>query len=68
MSRNLKLNNGQTAKYMYTDDFDRPVYALENGRRVVCVNGDGTYLHSLSPAFGEPDTPLVHDYQPVSQD
>ncbi|QGH72814.1 MAG: hypothetical protein [Podoviridae sp. ctLUJ1] len=68
MPRNLKLNNGQTAKFLYEDDFSRPVYELENGRRAVCVNCDGTYLHSITPQYGEPDTPLVHDYQPVSQD
>jgi hypothetical protein len=63
--KNLILSNGQTAEYKYTDDWSRPVYQLENGCRVVCVNLDGTYLHTMTRE-GEPMFPIKH--QPVSAD
>lgn len=61
---NLKLKNGQTATFLYEDDWSRPVYRLENGYKAVCVNMDGTYLHSVSGS-GEPDCPLRDEYQPI---
>lgn len=60
--KNLTLNNGQLAKYLYTDDWDRPVFKLESGTKVCCVNLDGTYLHTI--CNGEPDCPLKDEYQP----
>lgn len=65
MFHDLLLNNGQTAKYLYLDNFDRPVYQLESGRKVCCVDLDGTNLHTMS-SEGEPDSPLINDYHPVN--
>lgn len=62
--KNLILKNGQTAKYLHKDDWNRPVYQLENGRKVCCTNLNGTYLHSMNRA-GEPESPLSDDFQPV---
>ncbi len=59
----LILKNGQKASYLYTDRFDRPVYKLESGTKVCCVNLDGTYLHTLSGS--EPCSPLKEEYQPA---
>jgi len=63
---NLKLKNGQTAEFLYMDGFDRPVYKLEDGEKVCCVNLDGTYLHTMSK-YGEPDSPLRDGYQPIEE-
>ena len=63
---NLVLKNGQKATFLYEDDFSRPVYELESGSKVCCVNLDGTYLHTISNDYGEPDCPLKNEYQPVS--
>ncbi len=60
----LILNNGQSAKFLYTDDWHRPVYQLQNGAKVCCTNLNGTYLHTISGNFGEPDSPLKDEYQP----
>ncbi len=60
----LILNNGQTAKLLYEDDWHRPVYQLENGTKVCCINLNGTFLHTISADYGEPDCPLKDEYQP----
>jgi len=65
--KDLILNNGQTAKFVRMDDWSRPIYELESGRGVCCVNMDGTYLHTMSLECGEPDTPLIYEYQPVTR-
>ncbi len=61
---NLKLNNGQTAKYTHTDYWYRPNYILENGLKVCCINLNGTYLHTMNQV-GEPYSPLKDEYQPA---
>lgn len=63
--KELVLKNGQTATFLYEDDWGRPVYKLESGVTVCCVNLDGTYLHTMSADFGEPESPLKEEYQPV---
>lgn len=60
----LTLKNGQVAVFQYHDRWDRPVYKLEDGMKVCCVNLDGSYLHTMSKE-GEPDYPVRHAYQPV---
>ena len=62
----LILKNGQTAKFLYCDNFNRPVYKLENGTDVCCTNLNGTYLHTISASedYREPDCPLKEEYQP----
>ncbi|MGL4616541.1 MAG: hypothetical protein ACRCVV_22140 [Shewanella sp.] len=67
MFKDLTLNNGQTAVFQEVDYWDRPVYQLENKRLVCCVNLNGTYLHTMTPD-GEPDSALVHDFQPVNEE
>tara|TARA_R110001583_G_C5432086_1_gene388961 strand:+ start:81 stop:281 length:201 start_codon:yes stop_codon:yes gene_type:complete len=62
--KDLTLNNGQVAEYKYTDSFDRPVYKLESGTLVCCVNLNGTYLHTITKEYGEPCSPLKEEYQP----
>jgi hypothetical protein len=62
---NLKLNNGEIAKYAGADFWYRPTYLMEDGTTVCCVNLNGTFLHTISPE-GEPDSPLKEGYQPVS--
>lgn len=62
--KDLTLNNGQTAVFLYKDAFCRPVYKLESGTKVCCVNLDGTYLHTMSGDIDEPDCPLKEEYQP----
>lgn len=62
---NLKLKNGEIAKFIRFDDWQRPIYQLESGINVCCVNLDGTYLHTISTGSGEPCSPLVEDFQPV---
>ncbi len=62
----LILNNGQTAMFLYIDDWSRPVYRLENGVRVCCVNLNGTFLHTVSG--GEPGYSLKQEYQPKDDD
>ncbi len=64
--KDLVLKNGQKAIFLYKDDFSRPVYKLESGRKVCCINLNGTYLHSISGDFGEPDCPLKDEYQPIN--
>ena len=64
--KDLTLNNNQIANFFYTDSWDRPVYKLEDGMKVCCVNLDGTYLHAMSKE-GEPDYPLEHAYQPTGE-
>ncbi|MBS0045168.1 hypothetical protein KFE26_23270 [Shewanella sp. M16] len=64
--KDLVLNNGQKAIFIYIDDFSRPVYQLESGRKVCCINLNGTYLHSISGDIGEPDCPLKEEYQPIN--
>lgn len=61
----LTLKNGQIATYQRTDDFGRPVYKLENGLQVCCVNLNGTYLHTITKDYGEPCSPLKEEYQPL---
>ncbi len=63
--KDLTLKNGQKATYLYTDDWDRPVYRLEDEVKVCCINLNGTYLHTMSGEFGEPDSPLKDEYQPI---
>lgn len=60
--KNLILNNGETATFLYKDDWSRPVYRLKSGTKVCCVNCNGTFLHTISG--GEPDSPLKDEYQP----
>lgn len=62
--KDLILNNGQKAKFIYEDDFGRPVYELEDGRKACCVNLDGTYLHGITKEYGEPICPLIEEFQP----
>jgi len=62
---NLVLNNGQTATFLYEDDWGRPVYKLESGTKVCCVNLNGTHLHTMSRDCGEPESPLKKEFQPV---
>lgn len=62
--KDLVLNNGQTAEFLREDDWSRPVYRLENGVEVCCINLNGTYLHTMTGDFGEPDCPLKEEYQP----
>lgn len=66
--KNLELNNGQKAIYLYEDNFHRPVYELENGMKVCCTEMNGTFLHSMTPEHGEPDCPLKKEYQPKPKD
>ena len=61
--KNLTLNNGQIAKYLHRDDWDRPVYELKNGIKVCCTELDGSYLHTISD-WDEPISPLKKEYQP----
>jgi hypothetical protein len=63
MFQDLVLNNGQTAKYLHVDNWDRPVYRLESRRKVCCVDLNGTNLHTMTVS-GEPESPLNNDYQP----
>ena len=62
----LKLINGQTAKFINVDDWDRPVYLLENDKKVCCINLNGTCLYTITE-YGEPCSPLGKDYQPVKE-
>jgi len=64
---NLILNNGETATFLYVDDWSRPVYTLKSGTKVCCVNCDGTYLHTISAGSGEPDSPVGNEYQPKNK-
>lgn len=61
---NLVLRNGQTATFVYEDEWGRPVYKLQSGSKVCCINLDGTYLHTMS-RDGEPESPLKNEFQPV---
>jgi len=63
--KDLTLKNGQTATFLYEDDWGRPVYQLENGIKVCCINLNGTYLHTVTGDFEEPDCPLKDEYQPI---
>ena len=63
--KDLTLNNGQKAKFIDIDFWDRPVYKLESGRKVCCIELNGTYLHTLSG--DEPDLPLKEEFQPVKK-
>ena len=58
----LLLKNGEKAIFINLDDFGRPVYELNNGSKVCCVNLDGSHLHSMSKQ-GEPECPLKSEYQ-----
>ena len=58
----LTLKNGQIAEFLYLDNWDRPVYKLEDGTKVCCVNLDGSYLHTMS-RDGEPCSPLNEKFQ-----
>ena len=62
MGKDLVLNNGQKATFLYEDYWSRPIYELESGVKVCCVNLDGTYFHTLSGDLGEPDCPLKIEY------
>ena len=62
----LTLKNGQKAIFLYEDDFSRPVYQLENGKKVCCINLNGTYLHTITPNYGEPEFPLKEEFQPIT--
>jgi len=62
----LKLNNGQIAKFLRVDYWSRPVYELECGIKVCCVELNGTYLHTMT-SDGEPIAPLKAEYQPVGE-
>jgi len=65
--KNLKLNNGQTATFKYIDNFSRPVYKLENKALVCCIDLNGTNLHTITRS-GEPECPLIFDFQPTMKD
>lgn len=58
----LILQNGQIAKFLYEGVF-HPIYELENGIKVCCVNNNGTYLHTMS-RDEEPIAPVKAEYQP----
>jgi len=62
IDKDLILNNGQKANHMGFDFWCRPVYKLESGESVCCVNLDGTFLHTISKD-GEPNSPLTLEYQ-----
>lgn len=63
--KNLKLNNGNIAVYVDTDFFGRPVYKLESGVKVCCINLDGTDLYTMSQT-GEPEYRLAEAHQPLT--
>jgi len=65
--KNLTLKNGQAATFLLKDDWGRPVYELENGLKVCCTELNGTFLHTMTGYFGEPDTPLKDEYQPLPE-
>lgn len=56
------LNNGQKAKYSYTDDWSRKIYTLENGNKAVLL--DDEVFYSITSSYGEPCCPLKKEYQP----
>ena len=63
VDRDLVLNNGQKAVYSHTDWWSRPNYVLESGRKVCCIDLNGTNLHTMSKD-GEPCFPLKEEFQP----
>ena len=67
---NLLLHNDQTAKFLYLDEWHRPVYRLEDNSEVCCVNLNGTYLCTLGDGhdgYREPGYALKDEYQPKSE-
>jgi len=64
--KDLTLKNGQIAKFLYVDQWYRPVYQLGNGTKVCDLNQDGiSDLHVITPVYGEPDFPLDDEFQPI---
>lgn len=63
-TRDLTLNNGQIAKYTHTDFWCRPIYTLESGVTVCCIELNGTSLTTVTDD-GEPCLLLRHEYQPA---
>lgn len=59
----LKLNNGTVATFVGYDDWSRPLYKLENGIIVVCVEFDGSHLHTRTDGWGEPIAAIKHEWQ-----
>jgi len=58
----VKLNNGETARFSYSDNFGRKIFSFEDGSKN-CLLDDEIFF-SLSKNFGEPDCPLQEEYQP----
>ena len=64
--KDLKLKNGQIAKFLYINRWSKPVYQLESGTKVCAngLNGIGD-LHVITPEYEEPDFPLDDEFQPI---
>ncbi len=63
----LILNNGQTAKFLYVNQWNKPVYQLEDGTKVCDNNPNGIgYLHAISAEYEEPEFPLDDEFQPIN--
>ena len=58
---NIKLNNGQFAKFSYLDDWHRLIYKFENKREYCLL--DEVKFFTITPD-GEPDCPLKDEFQP----
>jgi len=58
---NIKLNNGQYAKFSHVDDWHRLIYKFENRKRY-CLLDEIRFFTITSE--GEPDCPLKDDFQP----
>ena len=71
MSKDLTLNNGAKATYIYTDFWSRPVYEIDlpSGAtaKVCCTELDGTHLHTYNSEWEEPISPLKQEYQPAPE-
>ena len=65
----LILNNGQKAKFLYVNQWNKRVYQLENGTKVCDnnpnPNGIGD-LHTISAEYEEPEFPLDDEFQPIN--
>ena len=59
------LNNGQKAKYSYTDYWSRKIFIFEDGKKY-CLLDDQEFF-SITPS-GEPDCPLKEEWQPKNID
>ena len=64
IDKDLILGNGQKATHVGYEFFGRPIYRLENGTTVCCINNDGADLHLMS-TYGEPISSLPEEYQAI---